>query len=92
MIIKFIKEHEVGISKGTVTNVNETIALKFIANGYAEESDLKTLEDFQRAIHKDKLKIAKASMKSAEKKNKERNSEKVVIKETPEEKPEDLEK
>ena len=67
MIIKFIKEHEVGISKGTVTNVNETIALKFIANGYAEESDLKTLEDFQRAIHKDKLKIAKASMKSAEK-------------------------
>ena len=37
MKIIFIKDHEVGIPKGHITNVNSPTAKEFIEGGYAEE-------------------------------------------------------
>ena len=39
MIIEFIKDHNVGILKGTVIEVNEKTAKRFIEQGYAIETE-----------------------------------------------------
>lgn len=50
MIIKFIKNHPVGIKEGTVQEVDERFAERMIESEFAKKSNKKGLEAFKKSI------------------------------------------
>jgi ribosomal protein L9 len=60
MILEFIKDHPVGIPKGTIKNVQESFAQKLIDQGFAKESNQTALNKFRKSLQdstKQKLEV-----------------------------------
>ena len=50
MIIKFIKDHSAGITKGTIKELDAKFSEKMISEGYAKESSIEDLEKFRKGL------------------------------------------
>lgn len=50
MIIKFIKNHQVGIAKGTVQDVAENFGQRMIDSEFSKKGTKKELEAFKKSI------------------------------------------
>ena len=50
MIIKFIKDHSAGITKGTIKELDAKFSEKMISEGYAKESTIEDLQAFRKGL------------------------------------------
>lgn len=75
MIIKYTKQHPVGIEKGTVQKVDSNFGNRMISEGYAEEAKQTDLDKFRKTIEDKKKKQLEALQK--------KNAEKVTAKKEP---------
>ena len=83
MIIKFIKDHPVGIQEGTVQEVNEKFGNRMISEGYAEEGTQTDLDEFRKSIEDAKKQsLAEFEAKQTEELKAKQEAEANVIKTT----------
>lgn len=60
MIVKFIKDHPIGIPKGTVKNIDNKLAERFIEAEYCKEATEKEYKAYLKKLADAKIKALKA--------------------------------
>ncbi len=60
MIVKFIKDHPIGIPKGTVKNIDNKLAERFIEAEYCKEATEKEHKAYLKKLADAKVKALKA--------------------------------
>lgn len=60
MIVRFIKTHSIGIPKGTIKNIDNKLAERFISTGYCEEVTEKEYKAYLKKLSDDKIKALNA--------------------------------
>ena len=60
MIVKFTKDHPIGIPKGTVKNIDNKLAQRFIESEYCKEATEKEHKAYLKKLADAKIKALKA--------------------------------
>jgi hypothetical protein len=59
MIVKFIKDHPIGIPKGTIKNIDNKLAERFIEGEYCKEATEKEYKAYLKKLSDAKIKASK---------------------------------